>query len=166
MNDEQKEMIDLLTKAIAATYGEERPLLQCSEGEERIGMEQAFAFRTGVYLSSLLVDTRFKSFDLDSEYNKNHGDSKRTKNFPKGLRPDLILHKRHSNDENKLVVQFKGYWNATEKAMNDDLAKLHDFTSLDDDYKYALGVFVLLNKVKPAFRFSTDGKECGEVSDE
>ena len=45
------------------------------------------------------------------EYNKCHGDIKRTKRFRNGLRPDLIIHRRDSNEENKLVAEFKGWWN-------------------------------------------------------
>jgi len=110
MSEEQAYLIEVLRNAINAVYYEERFLLRFTQGD-REGLEQAFVFRTGIHLSNLLYETPYATLDLDSEYNKNHGDAKTSRRFPNGLRPDLIIHRRDSNDENKLVAEFKGWWN-------------------------------------------------------
>lgn len=155
MNEEQEFLLETLRTAVASVYEEERSLLKFSDGDRK-GLEQAFVFRTGIYLSNLLARTYYESLDLDSEYNKNHGDPKKTINFPKGIRPDLIVHKRDYNDENKLVVEFKGYWDSDIK---DDLGKLADLTSPNDKYKYAIGVLVIIGKIEAGYRVFIDGNE-------
>ncbi len=157
MDEEQEFLIGKLKAAIESVYGEKRPLLKFSEGD-RTGLEQAFVFRIGIYLSKSLHGTKYESLDLDSEYTKNHGDPKRTINFPDGIRPDLIIHERDSNDENKLVAEFKGYW---DNNIGGDLAKLADLTSPYDKYQYRIGVFVRLEKTEASFRYFVAGADVG-----
>lgn len=158
MNEEQQALVALLKEAIGRVYEEERFLLTCSEGN-RTGMEQAFAFRTGIYLSGLLQGTDYKQLDLDSEYNKNNGVVKSSVRFPRGVRPDLIIHKRDSNEENMLVAEFKGYWNNNIAC---DLRKLEDLTNPDDNYNYLIGVFVRIGEKSPNFRYFNGGREIVE----
>lgn len=162
MNEEQLHLAKLLDEAVAQVYKEERFLLTCSDGM-RIGMEQAFVFRTGLHLTNLLQNTSYRSLDLDSEYNKNHGGIKRTINFPRGVRPDLIIHERDSNDQNKLIAEFKGYWRnssqAGQRKIAKDLQKLEDLTNPEDAYKYSLGVFVLIGNARPEYKYFIDGHE-------
>ncbi|MCG2589524.1 hypothetical protein [Rhodohalobacter sulfatireducens] len=140
MSEEQMELFQLLETAVNKVYQEERPLLQY-EDEGRIGLEQAFVFRTGIYLQQLILDTEYANLDVDSEYNKNHNGFKVTANHPKGIRPDLLLHERNTHTNNKLAVEFKGVW--TSKAeWKKDTEKLKDITC--DEYDYTLGVFVLI----------------------
>ena len=155
MNDEQKYLVTLLQSAISKVYNEDRFLLQFAIGD-RTGLEQAFVFRTGIYLNRLLRDTPYFDLDLDSEYNKNHGNAKISKRFPYGLRPDLIIHRRDSNEENKLAIEFKGWWN---KDIKDDLRKLEDLTSPDDNYRYVIGVFVRIGLKEADYRYFINGKE-------
>lgn len=155
MNEEQQRLIALLQTAIQEAYSENRPLFSCSEGTRR-GLEQAFVFRTGVYLFNLLRETGFSDLDLDSEYNKNHGHIKSTERFPKGIRPDLILHRRDSNEENKIAVEFKGWWNSK---IAEDLEKLEDLTNQRGNYRYLIGVFVRLRETGAEFRYFINGQE-------
>jgi hypothetical protein len=173
MTEEQRFLAGLLVKAVNLVYMEDRFLLTYSDGDRK-GLEQAFVFRAGVHLAKLLQGTEYEALDLDSEYNKNHGVSKRTFNFRNGLRPDLIVHRRDSNLENKLVAQFKGYWAETtakgREEIEADLRKLQDFTDplehvgdLEErakyKYDYVLGVFVRIGNQRPEFRYFTDGQE-------
>jgi hypothetical protein len=155
MNEEQVELITYLKNAINAVYQEERFLLRFAEGD-REGLEQAFVFRIGIHLSNQLAGTSFELLDLDSEYNKNHGNAKTSRRFPNGLRPDLIIHKRDSNEENKLVVEFKGWWN---NDIEKDIEKLEDLTDPNDNYNYLIGVFVQIGINQAAFRFFINGTE-------
>lgn len=155
MNEEQAYLIEVLRNAINAVYQEERFLLRFAQGD-REGLEQAFVFRTGVHLSNLLNETPYAALDLDSEYNKNHGKAKTSRRFPNGLRPDLIIHRRDSNEENKLVAEFKGWWNNDVK---NDFEKLEDLTDPDDNYHYLIGVFVRIDRTEATFRYFINGVE-------
>lgn len=155
MNEEQSYLANLLNEAVKRVYAEERFLLQYAQGD-RAGLEQAFVFRVGLYLKVLLQGTVYEKLDLDSEYNKNHGGAKTSRRFPKGIRPDLIIHKRDSNEENKLVTEFKGYW---EKDIEGDLQKLEDLTDPRDNFHYVLGAFVLIGKEQANYRYFVDGNE-------
>jgi len=155
MNEEQTYLVHLLEEAIKRVYEEDRFLFDFSQGE-RTGLEQAYVFRTGIHLSNLLRGTSYETLDLDSEYNKCHGDIKRTKRFRNGLRPDLIIHRRDSNEENKLVAEFKGWW---KNDMAKDIQKLEDLTNPNDNYHYLIGVLVQLGSKEPTFRYFANGIE-------
>ena len=155
MNEEQQFLIEILQTAINRVYREDRFLLHFADGD-RAGLEQAFVFRTGIYLSNLLDDTPYAALDLDSEYNKNHGNAKTSRQFPNGLRPDLIIHERDSNNQNKLVVEFKGYW---KRSIWRDIRKLEDLTDPNDNYRYLIGIFVQIGRTEAAFRYFINGVE-------
>lgn len=155
MNEEQAYLVEVLRNAINAVYQEKRFLLRFAQGD-REGLEQAFVFRTGVHLSNLLNETPYAALDLDSEYNKNHGNAKTSRRFPKGLRPDLIIHRRDSNQENKLVAEFKGWWN---NDIATDIEKLEDLTDPNDNYHYLIGVFAQIGRTEAAFRYFINGVE-------
>lgn len=155
MDKEQNFLVRLLKQAVSNVYNEERFILRFAQGD-REGLEQAFVFRVGVHLSYLLRDTPYEILDLDSEYNKNHGDAKTSRRFPNGLRPDLIIHMRDSNIHNKLVVEFKGWWN---NDIQRDIEKLEDLTDAGDNYHYLIGVFVRINNQAPQYRYFINGTE-------
>ena len=92
--------------------------------------------------------TKYKKYNLDFEYNKNLDDVKRTKIFSNGTYPDLILHKRGSNDGNILVLEFKTWWNNNSNS-NKDIEKLEDFVNQDGKYRYKFAGFVRFEKEIP-----------------
>ncbi|MBC6491279.1 hypothetical protein ACFSQD_14025 [Flavihumibacter stibioxidans] len=155
MNEEQSFLVSKLKCAVENVYREERFLLTYSEGD-REGLEQAFVFRVGIQLSNLLRETTYASLDLDSEYNKNHGNTKTSIRFQNGLRPDLIIHQRDSNKKNMLVAEFKGWWNNN---IEDDLKKLEDLTNPNDNYHYLIGVFVKIGQTEATYRYFINGSE-------
>lgn len=155
MNEEQEYLVGILQRAVNSVYQEERFLLRFAQGDKE-GLEQAFVFRTGVHLSNLLNDTPYATLDLDSEYNKNHGNAKTSRRFPNGLRPDLIIHRRDSNEENKLVAEFKGWWN---NDIDSDIRKLEDLTVQNDNYHYLIGVFVQIGRTEANYRYFINGQE-------
>ena len=155
MNEEQTYLVEVLRNAINAVYQEERFLLRFAQGD-REGLEQAFVFRTGIHLSNFLNGTHYAALDLDSEYNKNHGNAKTSRRFPNGLRPDLIIHRRDSNAENKLVVEFKGHW---KRSIWRDIRKLEDLTGPNDNYHYLIGVLVQIGRTEATFRYFINGAE-------
>ena len=158
MNDEQVCLINLLQEAVSEVYQED-PFLFRNLDERRKGMEQSFVFRVGVYLHERLKKSEYCNFDLDSEYNKDSGNLKTTEYFKDGLRPDLILHKRWSNDYNKLAVEFKGWW---VKNKYRDIKKLKELTSQSERYKYDIGVLVIIGQEEAAYEFYAGGRVINE----
>lgn len=149
MIERLKQMLEM---AIHEAYHKDGDLFR------RGGLEQACVFRIGYYLQLLInQDGRLNHLNLDCEYNKNGYDNKRTPRFPKGTRPDLILHERTSNEENTLIVEFKGWWC---KQSQNDKQKLEDFTSPECGYRYKLGAFVVLCKEHAQISYFQNGTEC------
>jgi hypothetical protein len=70
---------------------------------------------------------------------------KKTENFPDGTYPDILLHKRGSNEHNLLIIEFKTWWSPDNSR---DLIKLKDFTRPDGKYKYKCGLSIILGKDK------------------
>ncbi|MBC9812899.1 hypothetical protein H9Y05_10495 [Crocinitomicaceae bacterium CZZ-1] len=163
MDEEQKLLIELLKEAVEDVYREKPFLFESYEGI-REGLEQAFVFRTGIYLEQKIkgsigsLGEEYEELRLDCEYNKNHGGKKVTFNFPNGIKPDIILHKRDCNEKNKLVVEFKGWWN---KDITKDIQKLKDLTKPNGGYEYLIGVWVKVtaNKNRIEYKYFINGKE-------
>lgn len=129
------------------------------------GMEQACVFRIGLYMQNIMnKQPTLSTLNLDCEYNKCFNQPKTTPRHKRGARPDLIIHKRNlnpdkPNNENIMVIEFKGYWN---KNIKSDIEKLEDFTSCLCGYHYKLGAFVYLNKTNFEIRYYKDGEQLYE----
>lgn len=109
------------------------------------GMEQAVSFRFGTYLLRQCQQIDWlRDYNFDMEYNKNGLVTKRTTRRPNGVRPDLIVHTRNSNDTNILVIEIKGCWN--HESRENDLIKLEDFVHQEGEYMYGLGVLLDLGE--------------------
>ena len=155
-------LLALIHESVDKCYCKDRMLI------ER-GMEQASVARIYYYMQDALNhDERYKMlsrYNLDNEYNKNMGMQKCTPRFKYGTRPDIILHKRHSNSysDNILILEFKAKLaNGKDSIPRRDKEKLEDFTHIERGYSYFLGVFVRLNVVKPAYRYFQNGAEKSE----
>lgn len=113
--------------------------------------ERSIVFRYAHYLQNLICeDPWLKDFDLDCEYNRNGVECKSLPSFQNGTYPDLIIHKRGSNDYNILVMEFKTYWNPNIEA---DVRKIEEFMDSKGKYKYKYGVSVLININAPSLRW-------------
>jgi type I restriction enzyme S subunit len=135
-NQEITELKELLNKALERLYKNDKSLIK------RGANERAITSRFARYVEDLVKISSFKSLDVDVEYNRNGNEPKRTNSSPQGTYPDVLLHKREFNDNNKLVVEFKCYWSQVDDVA--DRKKLIDFTSSSDRYQYRLGAFVYL----------------------
>lgn len=147
--------ISILNESIYMFYSNDRCLI------ERGGMEQACVSRIYYYLQTLMMgDDELKEYDLDCEYNKNGEEAKWCMDVDTGerfkTRPDLILHKRATNHNNQVVIEFKGWWN-NENAS--DVRKLKAFTNPRGVYRYKLGIFVKLDHDGPQYRYFRDSLE-------
>lgn len=150
MTDEIKKLNVLISKALDMLYLKDehlivnRPLTNFGQDEIHHVGERAIVFRFAHYLQNLVEqDDIFSKYDLDCEYNRNGVSNKKLPSFPNGTYPDVILHKRGSNDYNLLVMEFKTYWN---KNQVDDCRKICEFTSLSGKYAFHYGMTVLIAK--------------------
>jgi hypothetical protein len=106
--------------------------------------ERAIVFRFGLYLWNELRDhAELKQLNLDCEYNRNFYDSKSFMGFDNGSYPDLIIHKRGSNGENIIVIEFKTWWNSDRTK---DIQKIRGLMDISNNYQYKFGVSILLAK--------------------
>jgi hypothetical protein len=124
----------------------------------RQASERSIAFRFGCYFTKLLEVSSFSgncNIIVDMEYNRNRKEPKKSTNFQNGMMPDLIVHKRNSNQYNILVIEFKTYWNNSQtEAMNRVEQKLIDLTQISSIYKFGLGVLIELHMEKNQCEFS------------
>lgn len=106
--------------------------------------ERSIVFRYALYLQNLISeDPILKQYNLDCEYNRNGIENKLLPGFPNGTYPDLIIHKRGSNENNLLVMEFKTYWNADR---TEDKKKIRQFMDIQGSYKYKYGISVLIER--------------------
>ena len=101
INSEQKtEILTMINEALNKLYECDSYLINNKVNERSI------VFKFGYYFQCLLNESSFSSYNLDCEYNKNYSDPKRTVSFPKGTYPDIVVHKRGSNEANLLLIVF------------------------------------------------------------
>ena len=99
--------------------------------------ELSISHKLGHYLA-LLID----KYDVDCEYNRNLADPK-SEEANNLIRPDIIVHKRGSNDDNFVIIEIKPWWNDnTEK----DVKKLYEMTKQDGQFRYCFGFSILIDK--------------------
>lgn len=154
---ERKRLFQMLKWAVDQVYAHFSKVIQVK------GLEQCIVALIYAHLFQKIKFSKYKDLDLNSEYNKNCDSVKSTPNFPNGVRPDIILHKMWSNEENKIAIEFKGWWNNDEEK---DIKKLKDLTDPDGEYKYLLGIWVLLEKDEPSYKFVIDGEERDSIDAE
>lgn len=112
--------------------------------------EQCIAFRLGLYLYEELKRCGFSDYDLDAEYDKNMDRKKWLKSWPKGARPDFILHKRGENiPTNILIIELKK--GKRPRVTKKDEEKIKEFMKYP--YKYCYGATILLSPNKPQLKW-------------
>lgn len=108
--------------------------------------ERGIVFRFGLYFYELLneIDNDFfNELSLDVEYNRNFYEMKTLYSFTNGTFPDMIIHRRSSNDCNFLVLEFKTWWN---KDNSRDIQKVSGFMDTKQCYRYKYGATIFLDK--------------------
>lgn len=135
----------LIEKALDKLYKEDYETLICLNHKQYVG-ERACVFRFGIYLYQILKrHKQFKEYNLDCEYNRSYDKPKRN-NDGKLIIPDIIIHKRGYNDNNLVVIEFKGWWN--KDGQDGDRCKLTEMINPNGEFKYRYGYTILFNKVK------------------
>ncbi|MBU3176293.1 DUF2971 domain-containing protein [Clostridium estertheticum] len=146
-------------QAIDMLYEKDEYLIRNNQNENRqthVG-ERAIVFRLGIYLEGILKsDSKFVKYNLDNEYNGNAGEVKQLPGHGNELFPNIILHKRGIKDENILVIEIKTWWNQDIRA---DIKKLQVFTDSSGQYRYKVGLSIILDKYKPTLKWFENGAE-------
>lgn len=169
----KRELLKILKKSIKLFYELDSYLI----GNNHKVHEQAIAHRIAHYfenICSLYNPAFYKTYNFDVEYNKNFRDSKYifSKCFqcdkkecsctnykePKESRPDFLVHKRGSNEQNELIVEFKT-GSPKKKDIEYDINKLKYFTCSLGVYKYSLGCFVSLGENRYKIEIFEKGKK-------
>lgn len=150
MNKEAEKLLILLKNAIDIVYKKHRKIF------EKKGVERSIVALIYAEMYQMLPESDYSNLDLNLEYNKEGDDKKTAQGFPDGMCPDMILHRMNSQDNNKMVVEFKGWWNNN---CERDLKKLSALTTKFDRYNYLLGVFVSLGKKEANYTMIIDGED-------
>lgn len=122
--------------------------------------ERSIVFRYGLYLQDRITKTIFENYNIDCEYNRNIDLEKKyhsNNGDILGCYPDIIIHKRGTNDDNLLVIEVKTWWNKNTKHDED---KLRDLTRQTSDYKYEYGLSITFGKDEDSviMKWFQDGK--------
>ena len=151
-SDQKNELENIVQTALAELYQRDAYLIVHtpndvrSEAREAHVCERATVFRLGHYIDSLMRQNDYlQKYDLDCEYNRDEYNQKCLPDFPNGVYPDLIIHKRGSNEYNILVIEVKTWWNPN---VVRDLDKLRGLVS-SEHYRYRFGLSLTLEKNKP-----------------
>lgn len=166
--DKAKELIDY---SLSEFYKNDSALLDYKSIKDTVA-ENCMVFRIGWYMLSKINDDQFYyDVSLDCQYNRNFEHPKGLfKQTEEGIRvktknaiPDLLLHKRGSNSDNLMVLEFKK-GKPSKDQMDIDAEKLCYYTSSENEYKYLLGFAIwLYKKNKAAVKVFENGKEMGSL---
>ena len=101
----------------------------------------------------------FKKFNVDCEYDKHIDQEKYNSELNQNIRPDIIIHRRGTDQDNLVYIEIKTDHN-TESRLH-DYEKIIVMTKQKGDYKYSLGLFIDFNrdKEKLNIKYFEDGKE-------
>lgn len=103
--------------------------------------ERDITHRFAHYFENNMQSTDVSSYNVDCEYNRDgYGIKQVNGNY---IYPDFILHKRGSNEDNLLIIEFKTWWNPEN---NKDIEKIQCMMHPQLRYKYKYGCSITINQ--------------------
>ena len=155
-NINTEKLMHLVNKALDRLYLNEDYIFKNDSSERNM------VFHFAKYLSLELFNSDFNAFNIDCEYNRNKLSKNgiktikyNIKNQERRVFPDLIIHKRGTNEKNILAIEFKKWNNKNKKNIEYDIEKLKAFTSQNGTYKYKLGLFICFEKERRKVKITT-----------
>ncbi len=144
---EQIDTQEKFQEALAKLYRDEYSLIRrrCSE--------RSIVFRLGLYLANSL--TKY-GLDIDCEYNKN-GDKPKALKKKRLNYPDILVHKRESNESNLLIAEVKTPNDTQSGHFQNDTTKLIGFTQ-EAPYLYKWGVHAYISATYCSLVWYTTGE--------
>ena len=106
--------------------------------------ERSIVHKYAIYFEKLIINELSNNCEycVDVEYNQNIDRLKILTSRPNGAYPDMILHKRGTNDHNILVAEFKTWWNKDKwmwkddkkiKYIDEDIKKIKNFLVIEKE---------------------------------
>ncbi len=129
-----EDLIEKVKEAINILYKEDKILFNNNVSE------RCLVYNFAKHFINLLDSEEYKGLNVDLEYNRNCKGMKTIENQLTSY-PDLILHKRGSNSDNRMVIEFKK-WNNLYR-LNKDRKKLSSFKT---EYGYKLCMLIVFHK--------------------
>lgn len=145
-NDALKELV---YESLQELYANDRELIT------RKVYETATAHRLGVYMEQFWLSNGYDKRHVDIEYDKNMGNGKRLVPGEGGKRPDIIIHRRQSNDQNTLIVEMK---KKKLSPIRDDENKLKGATDPRHGFHFQLGLYLGLRDDRYQCRWYVGGE--------
>lgn len=147
MEVEEQLLAENINKALLDLYRQDKYLIvHNSSGILSHVSERGIVFRFGIYFEKYLRQSSvFNQYHIDVEYNRNYDEKKKLPSFSNGAYPDLIVHKRGSNEYNLLVIEFKTWWHNNSI---EDFKKIREFMAPNGQYKFRFGLSIVLNQDK------------------
>ena len=147
-NISMTQMISLVTAALTDFYARDHMLFR-DKDESLSVSERAMAARIGIYLEMhRSIIGSFDDLSIDLEYNRNFNAPKSIYSLfnrqRRNVIPDLLIHKRNSNDDNLLVIEFKKGTPPYSERQNDE-EKLRYFTDSHNEYRFRFGMYIELH---------------------
>ena len=129
-----KNLIELVKEAMKILYEEDSILFKNNVSE------RCLVYNFAKHFVELLNPREYIELNVDLEYNRNCKGMKTIGNQLISY-PDLILHKRGTNSNNKMVIEFKKWNNKTK--LNNDREKLKCFKI---EYGYEISMLIVFDK--------------------
>lgn len=155
MPSEKSKVLQNLLRSLEKFLSNDRYLIEHDLNERTI------QFRVALYLQE-----QFEDFHVDCEYNRNMEDTKRLAPQDRGIYPDIIVHRRGSNEENILIVEIKKSNDRRgSDGQNSDKERIENFCN-HAEYRYKYGAFIVftLTSISPCYlEFYSQGWKTVEI---
>ncbi len=152
----------LINVELEKFYKNDRDLIEMDDEDDMVS-EQCMVFHIGSYMKNKMNTlTKFQWADLDCEYNRDMNNPKMMWDGRRFI-PDLIIHRRRSNRNNLLVIEFKKK-NADPHGKEDDRNKLRYLTDQEEAFKYNFGLFVELGSHEVDVEVYQEGNKQAELN--
>lgn len=148
---------NLVNVSLEKFYKNDRDIIEMDNEGDMIS-EQCMVFHIGCYMKNKMNTlAKFQWADLDCEYNRNMTDPKMMRNGRRII-PDLVIHRRRSNRNNLLVIEFKKR-NAESCDKENDRNKLMYLTDQKKEFKYNFGLFIELSRYEVHVEVYKEGNQ-------
>ncbi|EAA24773.1 hypothetical protein [Fusobacterium vincentii ATCC 49256] len=164
-NEKIIELIGIFEKAKNKFLKEEKEIIEIDVNERTLSARLMFHLQTLLLNDNLYKET-YNFYSVDCEYNRMNKDMKKIiqeDNIVNLIYPDIILHKRNSND-NLIAIEMKKICSNNNEAKNKDRIKLKALTNSKgkNDFHYILGVYFEVDTIgnnNHIIEFFVNGKE-------
>ena len=164
-NEKIVELIGIFEKAKEKFLKEEKEIIEINVNERTLSARLMFHLQTLLLENESYRET-YKPYSVDCEYNRMNKDMKKIiqeDNIVNLIYPDIILHKRNSND-NLIAIEMKKICSNNNEAKNKDRIKLKALTNSKgkNDFHYILGVYFEVDTTgnnNHIIEFFVNGKE-------